>query len=226
MKTHAETIVDLLGKAAEIAAASRDWALRTDLLRLRDRVATPDLFSDPVANVLHYTTPTESLGPVVDTLAEAAAEVAEGLYAGVPCPCCHQLCKVYNRGLGPRHAAWLIDLVKTYLTREPGSWVHIDDLKVQKNGDYGRVAQWGLAVRKPRQKGEPCSGLWRPTRLGIEWVYDRVAVPAQLKVVDNVVREASERLISISAALGNSFSYEGLMIGARQWGSWDPREDL
>jgi hypothetical protein len=225
VKTHAETIAELLSKAAETAAASRDWDLRRELLRIRDRVVTPGLF-DPPPRADTYDVPTDALGTGRDTLEEAIAAIANGLYDGIPCPACHQLCKVYNRGLGPRHAAWLIDLVKTYLNRAPGSWVHIDDIRTQKNGDYGRVAQWGLAERKPRQKGEPCSGLWRPTRLGIEFVYGIVAVPAQLKVVDNVVKERSSRLISISGALGNSFSYEWLMIGAKAWGSWDPVKEL
>lgn len=145
------------------------------------------------------------------TLKAAQQYVQKNLAGGVRCPCCAQYCKMYRRPLNSQMARFLIWLVREYESRPRWiDWRRAPD--ILRGGDYAKLQYWGLI--ESRQTDDPSkrtSGLWRPTKDGIEFAHRRRSVPASVYVYNNQVHEREPRYISIEDALGEHFNYQELM---------------
>jgi len=154
------------------------------------------------------------------TLEEARAlveQVKEGKLEAFDCPCCEQRCELYPRVLYTRMARFMIQLVKVWERTE--DWVNVRHNPIFRattvNGDYGYLPFWGLAVQKPNDS-DPTknkSGFWKPTPLGVKFVYNMVSVSRCAYIYNNEVQFWDDRKVFITDALGKKFNYQELMEG-------------
>lgn len=133
---------------------------------------------------------------------------------GAKCECCNQLVKLYKRKITAQAAYELICLYKrARLTGQ--EYHHRNDFIPSKNhsgGDWARLVHWGLIESKVNEDPEKkCSGIWRITDLGIDFVQGNATVPVNCYIYNNVLYGKSPMLCSIKHALGEKFSYPELM---------------
>ena len=131
--------------------------------------------------------------------------------ASTRCPTCDQHVKEYKKSLSSNSARFLFSLVSISRTK-PEGWVHYSDC-IYNSRNYPEVAYWGLAhTQRDESKEKKTSGLWKPTRLGIDFINNKVKIPKYVHVYNSkVVKFDDKESISIIDAFGNKFSYEDLM---------------
>lgn len=110
----------------------------------------------------------------MNTIAEAKAYLEERKYdAKAPlCPCCERQYKVYRRRLNSSQAIALIHFVDYFIREGDGDYVLVRNIRNLRGGDYAKLAKWGLIVGKGKK-----SGLWKPTRKGIDFAFGRIRIP-------------------------------------------------
>lgn len=133
---------------------------------------------------------------------------------GTYCPCCGQYCKVYRRKLNSGMAAGLIWLVRAFEVSH--DWVEPQKTApryVLNNREMGKLVHWGLAELKANEDdtSRKTTGLWRPTRWGIDFVYGRCTVPSRVFLYLNTILGFDSEMITIQGALGRKFDYDELM---------------
>jgi hypothetical protein len=161
-----------------------------------------------------------------DTLAEAKATVEAGRDKGVECPCCGQFAKVYKRPLNATMAACLIGLVRAWEILGSDGYVPIRDVRPWRSksdarvsgGELAKLACWGLVTAKVHEGNEDkrCSGLWRPTTHGVQFVKGECAVQKYAHIYDGDVLEHTGMDWRIEDALGCPFSYADVMRDATE----------
>lgn len=154
----------------------------------------------------------------VDTLKNARRELHAQLDEGVICPCCGRLAKAYRRKLNSGMAKSLIWLVGEY--RRTHDWVDIQKVApryVLASREIGKLLHWEFVELKPNDDDETgkrkTSGMWRPTELGIKFVFRELRVPSHVRLYDNVIIRFEGDKIDIVQALGSHFNYRLLMAG-------------
>lgn len=145
----------------------------------------------------------------------ARRAVMDRLDEGTVCPCCDKFCKRYKRKFNSAMAWGLIWLVKhSGATRE---WVHLPSSAprfVISTNQMGTAAKWGLLESMEEDsENKKCSGYWRPTKLGEDFVYRRVSIPRFIYLYNNEPQDFSKERTTIREALGDRFDYEELMRG-------------
>jgi hypothetical protein len=135
----------------------------------------------------------------------------------VECPLCEKLCKVYPRKLNKEMARFIIRIVRRY--EQGNDWVHVREVIntntfASSNGTM--LTHWGMLIHKakdPNNTRDRTSGLWKPTQKAVDFVYERIQVPAHIRLYHDTVVDRSTELIGIREALGVEFNYEELMNG-------------
>jgi len=150
------------------------------------------------------------------SLAEAREKVQENRGDGLTCPCCDLFAKVYRRTITSTMARWLIELVNRYQVT-PG-WYSYNSgwsLKIMRgSGDIAKLLYWGLVERKAKDPADDSvkhSGLWRPSRAGISFVYGSLTVQKNALVYGGKCLGLEGDNISIRDALTSKFNYSELM---------------
>lgn len=149
-------------------------------------------------------------------LLEAQQRVQAGRLGryGIVCPCCGQLAKVYKRKFTGAMARALI-----WLYRQGGDhrYIHVNATAprfvLEGGGYFAMMRHWGLIEPAPEREDDPgrTSGRWGVTRLGVEFVLKRRAIPSHVHLYSNAVVGWSESTLTIATVLEGRFSYEELM---------------
>jgi hypothetical protein len=149
-------------------------------------------------------------------LGQARAFLRERMNDGVDCPCCGRLVKSYKFTILGTMAATLMWIVaKAKQTKEP--WVHLNNPEapawVKADRNYPRLSYWNLVVaREQEEKNEKrCSGYWKATQLGVEFVYNRTKVPKYVLAYNNIPYEESIETVSIQDVMKKKFNYEEML---------------
>ena len=147
---------------------------------------------------------------------------ADWLYAingdGGDCPCCDRWGKIYPRHFNSSMARALIWLVG----RGP-RWTDVPNTApkwLTRTNQLPTVRWWGLVVR--RESEDPAvkhSGMWRPTRRGIDFAHGRINVPQKVYTYNAQVLRFGEKYIRIDQASKTTFDYEQVMLPARDDGN-------
>ena len=150
----------------------------------------------------------------METIKEAKQFLTERYEEGVTCPCCKQHVKLYKRKLYSTQMHSLIRLVR-FDQRVPG-YYHITKISATGHGgDFSKLEPFGLVVQQVNEDTKKkTSGMWRPTKTGIDFVYGRVKLPAFAKIYNGKVREFATEMVDIRQALGEKFDYNELMNGS------------
>lgn len=138
---------------------------------------------------------------------------------GTHCGACGQFTKVYKY---PIHSTIALSLFRLRWAGEPGSWVHITDVaakmpRVTLNGDFGKLAWWGLTEQKSKNPdvhiAGRTTGLWRITPKGLQFLQDEIEVPRHCLNFNNTILGWSDDMVRIKDCLKNKFDYQKLMAG-------------
>lgn len=147
------------------------------------------------------------------TIVEAKQYLRDNWEAGVKCPCCSQLVKLYKYKLGYGMAKSAVDIYKLQV-RGGAEWVHVQQALRPRNGDYAKLRHWGLLESDGEYSEDGNnSGLWRLTALGIEFAENKVTVPSHAYLFDSRRVSFSDSVVDIEQALGKQFNYNELMRG-------------
>jgi hypothetical protein len=151
-------------------------------------------------------------------LSSAQADVHAGRATGVVCACCAQFCKTYKRKLDSTMARALMWLV-FQADAEDRNWVNIQNGPkwLLKTKPLATTRHWGLIEPMPADMrdlvsdGKRSSGIWRPTELGVSFVFNRARVPSHVFIYNNQCVGAPATTTDIVDALGRGFNYQELM---------------
>jgi hypothetical protein len=144
---------------------------------------------------------------------EAKSYVRDNVHDGVRCPCCEQYAKVYRRKLNSNMGRFLISLIQRSDVSVNDGWVHYSQCKFRgRDYSYLDVSYFDLASQRPNDDtGKRSSGFWRPTRRGVNFANNNLAVPKYIHVYNGSLLDFSPDLVNIVTCLGSDFSYEELM---------------
>lgn len=134
------------------------------------------------------------------------------------CPCCYQNVQKYKRTFNSGMALSLIWLYKnTSSYGDENGFVNIPKVaprEVVRSREFGRIQKFGCF--EPKVNEDPtkrCSGWWRITPIGIQFVRREITLPVYLLVLLNRVVGQSKKQHTIVDALGTRFDYRKLMEG-------------
>jgi hypothetical protein len=149
-------------------------------------------------------------------LCSARSLIDANAHSGIECPCCGQFARVYKRKFNAgmaRALIWLVTLDDNFPNPE---WTDVPKVApkwlVKIAGEFAKAAHWGLSEQMvnddPKKR---CSGLWRPTEKGRNFVYSAITIPTHVYLYDNTVVKFSNEVTNVHDALGKKFDYGELM---------------
>ena len=147
-------------------------------------------------------------------LAKAREYVEKRLDDGVHCPCCGKYTRRYKRKFNATMARSLFWLVSAY--RSESTWIDVPKNAPRwlvRSNQLPTIRWWNLAQR-PKDTNDPDlkhSGLWKPTKQGIDFVDLRLKVFNTAVTYDGNVEKLTGTLVSIEDTLGTKFSYAEMM---------------
>ena len=136
---------------------------------------------------------------------------------GSRCPCCEQYVKEYKRTLSANMCNFLQSLVvKSAMDQANGGdgWVHFKDCAYGSH-DYPYVRDWLLAERAPSTSTKKkSSGMYRPTQLGVDFVFGRAQVPKYIYTYNGKrTGEDNTEMISFKSVKIEHFDLEKMLGG-------------
>ena len=151
-------------------------------------------------------------------LADAKAAHTDGLKDGIDCALCGRFDKIYKRKLNSGMVRILIILYKED-KKKPLGWVHVLDRIYDeiRNGDYGKLVDWGLAAKSAETRmdhddGNPDNGYYRITAKGQMFCQGKVKVPKYLYFYhDRLWPVDDNEETTIQESLGAKFNWNELM---------------
>jgi len=136
------------------------------------------------------------------------------------CPTCGRYGKVYKRQINTAMILMLRNLYRTAAAAAlpyPDAYFHISDFLGVRgigSGDLGKLAYWQLIESKidPDDDSKRCSGWWRITRKGRQFIDNSLVVPKYSYVFDGeVIKQSENQLVSVVDCIGKKFDYSELM---------------
>lgn len=145
---------------------------------------------------------------------------------GVPCPCCRQRVKVYQRRVNRGQAEMLVAMAKETVRRrispEHFPWIHVEHDLIETGKGPARCRDWALlrfwGLIEPMQGDEPEKrrnpGDWRLTKAGMLAVqFPKSELLAEfVEVYNNRKRGESKGKRSLCAALRRPFDFEAEVL--------------
>ena len=135
---------------------------------------------------------------------------------GVECPCCGQDCVLRKEHVDYAKAYALIEL---WNMARNGDWVHVDDIRIFKGktaatlgGRFASLRYWGLIEEKYNEDTRKrCSGFWKITQFGCDFVLKKARVPKTWRVFDMTQFYSEGEMVDIRQCLGKHFDYEEVL---------------
>ena len=132
------------------------------------------------------------------------------MYAGGKCPHCNQNVKIYRR---PMYDKMIQDLIR--LARSGPGFHHINDFghHTAGGGDFAKLKYWGFCEEQPNPNNpkKKCSGMWKVTRKGIQFLKGEITAPTHAIVYNRELQGMSTTMHSVKDCLGVQFDYSELM---------------
>ena len=158
----------------------------------------------------------------MQTIEQAKRDIRQGWKTpnGAICPCCDQKVKLYERKLMWMMARGLVALYWLDRTSNDGPYHHRNVIMPNDtSGSFAKLEYWRLIDQKVNtDTGKRCSGFWRITQKGIDFVENKISVPKyqytyNMKVFppELVAPGVPVKYIGIREALTERFNYQELM---------------
>ena len=147
------------------------------------------------------------------TLDDAREDVRRGLRAGIKCPCCDQMARLYKRQINGAMGVLLIWLARN---QAPGEWTSIDDFPMLQNrrggGDFAKLVYWKLLEELPPDEDTRArtSGKWRITSRGRTFARGGFRLPRYALVYNGGCLGFEGEPRGIRECLGMRFDFNGL----------------
>lgn len=141
-------------------------------------------------------------------------EIDDELNKGFRCHCCGQFVKMYTR---PIYGAMVHGLIVMYRHGAADGYVHVPTLlaRLKMNTADACTAKlkfWGLVTEKFNDNTKKrCSGFWKLTPLGVDFVLGRATVKEKIMLLQNKFQGFKGKDIYVREALGKYFDYNELM---------------
>lgn len=140
---------------------------------------------------------------------------------GGHCPVCDRWGKVYVRNINTTMAKGLIWLCRQ--TGDKDGWINVPVTGPQwlvRSNQLPTLHWWNLVERKSKDDSNKTkfSGIWRPTRLGVDFVSGLVRVPKSVYTYNNIVVRQGNENVTIRECFGEGFDYNQVM-GTTLYGS-------
>jgi len=126
---------------------------------------------------------------------------------GCICPCCEQKAMQWKKSLISTAVASLVKLVRVY----KGDHIHLDEFNVvAKDRNFSQLKLWDLVRTLPSDE-KRSSGMWAPTKLGVDFAKGRVNIPKYVITYNNVRIGYDKPLVGVKEILENKFNYYELL---------------
>lgn len=150
---------------------------------------------------------------IMETLEEAKKYLQENFKAGVRCPCCDRLVKLYSYSINTSLARSLISLYQLSQSQIPS---HVKDIVAGLPHSCGKnfciLKHWGLIKEVTNEDTKKrSSGFWNITKTGTNFVLGKIRIPQTVEVYNNKVLDISDEVVTIQDCLGKEFDYQELM---------------
>lgn len=145
---------------------------------------------------------------------------------GCKCPLCGQFMKQYARTINGEMATALI-LAYRHFTKYPHSEpLHMDNwldemwnrgiLKHRLRGrNHALLTRWNLlettGARESKSEKRKVVANYRITKIGMDFVEEKIAIPKYVYLYDNRVLGYSDAVVMIKGCIGKAFNYEELI---------------
>ena len=130
---------------------------------------------------------------------------------GGKCPICDRWGKVYKRNINSTMAKSLIWLCGA----SNGDWVDVPKVAPRwlvSSNQLPTLKWWGLIDRKEQlDDTKKFSGFWKPTALGIDFVYNAKEIPKSVFTYNNNVEGFSSELVNIRDCFDEHFNYSDVL---------------
>jgi hypothetical protein len=148
------------------------------------------------------------------TLAKAIRVFAKRIIGdGGKCPCCGRWGKINAHNLNADPVRALIWLVNAAGPKR--KWIDVPATAPRgllRSKKMSVLKHWGLIERRKNENSKiKSSGVWRPTRLGVEFVAGCVRVAKKVYVFDDTKIQESAETITVQEALSKKFDYDKVM---------------
>jgi hypothetical protein len=141
------------------------------------------------------------------TVREAREYVKLHAQAGLRCPCCNRINKIYKYNIVSTMVQALAWACRQSDPLVNNGWVDFPETgsrDKQRFRNHPKLQYWGLLERrKDKKKGEVSSGLWRPTVFGREFMAGRTQLAQFAYVYNNRVLSMSKERVDIEACRGH-----------------------
>lgn len=132
---------------------------------------------------------------------------------GAHCPVCDRWGRIYARGINKtmaRSLMWLCQAIK-----DKDGWVDVPSNAPRwlvRSNQLATLRWWSLVERRgnddPKNKH---SGMWRATKLGVDFVHGLKKIPEKVYTYNGEVETVSQNLVHISECFQDYFNYEQIM---------------
>jgi hypothetical protein len=134
-------------------------------------------------------------------------------HSGGHCPVCDRWGKINVRSINRTMARSLIWLCNT--KKDEGGWVEVPrkgPSYVTTTNQLPSLRWWGLIERKPNDDpAKKHSGIWRPTKLGFDFMNGKVKVAKKVYVYNKEVEMISQDKVDIYDCFKDVFDYREIM---------------
>lgn len=134
-------------------------------------------------------------------------------HGGGHCPVCARWGSIYKRGINRTMARSLI-----WLNAQEGDaegWIDVPSTgpkDVLRTNQLSTLKWWGLIQRKPNNDPKKkCSGIWRVTDAGKEFISNATRVPKYVFTYNDDVMFVSDETVSLGDCFLDDFDYRQVM---------------
>jgi hypothetical protein len=133
---------------------------------------------------------------------------------GSHCPVCDRWGKIYGRSINETMAKSLVWLCQAQANNL--GWVDVPSTAPRwlvRSNQLPTLKWWNLVERENRSEDSNTkySGMWRPTNLGQDFVYNGIRVPKKVFTYNNVVEGHSSDTVLLSECFKDYFNYTEVM---------------
>jgi len=144
------------------------------------------------------------------TLKEAKAELIKGVIDGIVCPCCGRMARINKiaiTGAMVRSLSWIAKESE----KAVDGWVMVQENGpdwIKRSNSHAKLIHWGLLERRDNDDGSKLhSGIYRPTRSGVEFLEGRVKVRKLALVYNNIRLKLTGPMVSVTDCAGVKFHF-------------------
>lgn len=142
-------------------------------------------------------------------LKQAKEEFIKNVSEGTVCPCCGRYAKINKfsiNGSMVRALSWIAEESE----RTVDGWAMVQENGpdwIKRSNSHAKLLHWGLLERKAVDDGvdKVCSGIYRPTKSGVDFLLGRLLVKKFALVYNNITLLLDGPMVGVDDCAGKKF---------------------